>query len=317
MAADQGGGMRNRGPIARRDLQPSSITVDGVARTFVVAPAGENRPLVVVLHGGGGQARGTIGLTRLADKGAAAGFATAFPNGLHRSWSDGRTGARIANRRHDDVGFLLAMIDRLATDRIADPGAVFVCGISNGAFMSDHLARCAPDRVAGVGLVAGTSGTQARAVDPPARGPMPVMLFHGTADPVVPYAGGPILPNRRARVRGRHQGPVPPLMDDGGRGRCVGAEELAAEWAGANGAVGPPAVEILTPPPGELAVTRLSWTAPGGVPVVLHRIEGGGHTWPGGPQYLPTALIGPTAARLDASAILLDYFRAVLARRSG
>jgi polyhydroxybutyrate depolymerase len=310
--------MRNRGPIARRDLQPASIMVDGTARTYLVAgDPSEPRPLVIVLHGGGGQARGTIGLTGLADKGGAAGFATVFPNGLHRSWNDGRTGARLADRRHDDIGFLVAMIDQLTARGIADPTAVFVCGISNGAFMTDHLARTVPERVAGIGLVAGTSGEQSRTTDPPARGPMPMMAFHGTADPVVPYAGGSILPNRRARVRGRHPGRAGMLGDDGGRGRCVGAEELAAEWGRANGADGPPAVEILTPPPGELAVSRLSWAGPTGLPVVLHRIEGGGHTWPGGPQYLPASLIGPTAVRLDASTVLLDYFSAVLAHRPG
>jgi polyhydroxybutyrate depolymerase len=40
--------------------------------------------------------------------------------------------------------------------------------------------------------------------------------------------------------------------------------------------------------------------------VVLYRIEGGGHGWPGGPQFLPAAFIGPVPRRLDATGILLD-----------
>jgi len=53
-------------------------------------------------------------------------------------------------------------------------------------------------------------------------------------------------------------------------------------------------------------VTRLTWSAPGCPPVTLYRMEGGGHGWPGGPQYLPTRVIGPIPRHLDATNILLD-----------
>jgi poly(3-hydroxybutyrate) depolymerase len=49
----------------------------------------------------------------------------------------------------------------------------------------------------------------------------------------------------------------------------------------------------------------------GGPPVVLYRIEGGGHGWPGGPQYAPARVIGPVPRDLDATAILLDMVRGV------
>jgi len=53
-------------------------------------------------------------------------------------------------------------------------------------------------------------------------------------------------------------------------------------------------------------VTRLTWSAPGCLPVVLYRIEGGGHGWPGGPQFLPVRPIGPIPRHLDATDILLE-----------
>jgi polyhydroxybutyrate depolymerase len=53
-------------------------------------------------------------------------------------------------------------------------------------------------------------------------------------------------------------------------------------------------------------VTRLTWSAPGCPPVVLYRIEGGGHGWPGGPQFLPARAIGPVPRQLDATGILLE-----------
>ena len=73
-----------------------------------------------------------------------------------------------------------------------------------------------------------------------------------------------------------------------------------------------PTVERLASPGPGLAVARLTWQGPGGPPVVLHRIEGGGHTWPGGPQYLPVRAVGKVAAGLDATGTLLSYFRFLL-----
>ena len=295
---------------AGTDLDHGSIRVDGIERTFLVQPGPQpTSPLVVVLHGGGGQGLGTVGLTDMARRGSAAGFATVFPDGLMRGWNDGRTGTRIARRgQADDVAFLVALIDQLAEVGIADPTTAFCCGISNGAFMSDRLARVAPERVAGIGLVAGTSGVDTMARGHASARPVPTMMFHGTDDPIVPYAGGPVGFNGAGRGRRRLGRSPEPL----GRGACVPADELALDWARLAGHDARPAVERLASPGPGLGVARLTWQGTGAAPVVLHRIEGGGHTWPGGPQYLPARAVGKVAAGLDATGILLSYFRSVL-----
>ncbi len=312
----------------RRGTDPSvtggSITVGGIERTFLVRPGPTpHSPLLFVLHGGGGQGRGMAGLGGIATRAAAAGFATAFPDGQDRGWNDGRSGARISQRAGaDDVGFLVGLIDHLAQTGVADPTRVFSCGISNGAFMSDRLARSAPDRVSAIGLVAGGAGVDALAEGHPGGRPIPVMMFHGDADPIVPYAGGRIgfhgpAAERRAARRRRRAGRVrqrggagpgvgsPPDAD---RGLCAGAEQVAADWAALAGGGPSPTVERLAAPGADLGVVRLEWRGPTRVPVVLHRIEGGGHTWPGGPQYLPARIIGPTATTLDATGLLLSFF---------
>jgi len=46
----------------------------------------------------------------------------------------------------------------------------------------------------------------------------------------------------------------------------------------------------------------------GGSEVILYAVEGGGHTWPGGGQYLPEWLIGKTSHDLDASLVVWDFF---------
>ena len=86
---------------------------------------------------------------------------------------------------------------------------------------------------------------------------------------------------------------------------------MARDWAAGNGMGGDPGVEKLAA--GEPPVTRLTWSAPGCPPVVLYRIEGGGHGghgWPGGPQYLPARVGGPIPRHLDATGILLEMVTA-------
>ncbi len=301
-----------------------SMESGGQERTFLVgATPGQPRPTIIALHGGGGQAPGMVGLTDLVRRGSQAGFTTVFPNGLHRAWNDGRTGARVSRRAEvDDARFLVELIDRLARSGVTDPRSVFVCGMSNGAFMSDHLARVAPDRVAGIGLVAGTARVGAPANSPAPPAPMPVMMFSGDADPLIPYGGGAVTvpaPGARRRATRRTGGAGPggtsPGPELGGRGVCMGAEALAGDWARIAGCDPRPLVERLAQSTGDLGVVRLTWMGPAGVPIVLHRIEGGGHTWPGGPQYLPPRLIGRVATGLDATGILLGYFEWILARR--
>ena len=47
---------------------------------------------------------------------------------------------------------------------------------------------------------------------------------------------------------------------------------------------------------------------PDGVEVALYTIEGGGHTWPGGYQYLPEWIIGKTSLELNASEGIWRFF---------
>jgi polyhydroxybutyrate depolymerase len=87
-------------------------------------------------------------------------------------------------------------------------------------------------------------------------------------------------------------------------------ETVARDWAAGNGITGEPDAVRLPGQGGDPPAVRLTWSVPGGAhvrpPVVLYRIEGGGHGWPGGPQFLPARVIGPIPRHLDASEILLD-----------
>jgi polyhydroxybutyrate depolymerase len=92
--------------------------------------------------------------------------------------------------------------------------------------------------------------------------------------------------------------------------RVAPVEAVARDWAADNGITGEPAVEHLPEAAGDPPTTLLTWSAPGCLPVVLYRIEGGGHGWPGVPQFLPARVTGPIPRHLDATGILLDQVTA-------
>jgi polyhydroxybutyrate depolymerase len=286
-------------------LSQETIDVAGLRRSYWLAsvPDGDagTAPLLIVLHGAGGQGPGMASLTGLDRRGPAAGFVTVFPDGQGRVWNDSRGAGAFARRQNvDDVAFLQALSARLAGRGLGQAAPVYLAGISNGALMCEHLARHGLLIVDGIALIAGPATAASRAAVPRPLRPTSVLVFAGTADPLIPYGGGPIGP--LGRIVQRRAGGT------SDRGIAVPAEVVAGDWAAANGLPAAPTIDGLRADPGELPVTRLTWSTRGRKPVVLYRIDGGGHTWPGGPQYLPERLVGPTTRSVDATAILLDQF---------
>ena len=252
-------------------------------------------PLVLALHGGGGQGRGMpwlTGLSRLADRQR---FLVAYPDGVGRSWNDGREdpGVPAARRQVDDVGFLVALIDHVAGAYRIDAARVYATGISNGGFMSQRLACEASTRVAAIASVVATIGVELADRCRPARA-VPVLMVNGTADPLVPYEGGQIqLPGGRPRP-----------------GRIASVAETVALWARLNGCAR--FADVIREPdrdPSDGVTVRRETQSgcPEGGEVTLYVMEGGGHVWPGGPQYLPRTVIGRATRELDSETIW-DFF---------
>ncbi len=166
-----------------------TLAFGGLDRTYQLhVPAGLDRPagLVVNLHGAGMTGASQAAATNYNAVADQYGFVVAYPNGIDMSWVDGR-GASVPDRQGvDDVGFLVALIDRLSRDYGVPSGRVFATGMSAGAFMANRLACDRADIVAAIAPVAGTLGAGTRCT--PSR-PVSVLETHGTTDPVVPYAG--------------------------------------------------------------------------------------------------------------------------------
>ena len=258
---------------------------------WLVRPEGLEKtkpaPLLMVLHGsaGSGEDMMTVtqrGFERLADKEK---FVVVYPDALERRWND--QGGTV-----DDVGFLLAIVDKLVADGLVDKNRIYVAGISNGGMMAQRLACEQADRIAGIATVAGGLPEPLQATCKPARA-LPVLVIHGTEDPIVPWSGGAVAG-----------------VED--FGKVLSARETAKFWA-ANNRCGDGGVIAAEPDRDPKDGTRVKMevfaSCPAGAAVKLAAVEGGGHTWPGGYQYLPERFIGRTSQDVDANMLIWDFFK--------
>jgi polyhydroxybutyrate depolymerase len=215
---------------------------------------------------------------RLADR---HGFIVVYPCGAQQPlrWAFGRTADDPALLR--DVGFISNLIDKLEGDTNIDRRRIYVNGLSNGGGMSFALAGTLSGRIAAFGSVAGAY-TLPWSEYHPAR-PVPAIIFHGTADPIVPFTGGP---------SGSLKIPFPALR------------EWVSELAQRNGCL---AVPVKLPAVGK-AEGSLYENSSSGAEVVFYTILEGGHSWPGGGS-LPQFIAGTTNQDVDATALMWDFFQ--------
>jgi polyhydroxybutyrate depolymerase len=255
--------------------------VDGVDRTYRLAVPvsyrrGRPTPLILDFHGSGSNAEQQSAYSGLPAAGAAAGYLVATPDAVGGNWDLAAPGSATADQR-----LVAALESDLASRYCVDRSRIYAAGISLGSEFSTIVACDPADRIAAVGLVA------AEYLLRPCPGPVPVIAFHGTADPVVPYASG---------ATGRSVPGVP----------VVGALENLQAWARLDRCHPRPAVG--RPDPG--IVTRTWSGCDHGSTVELYTVVGGGHTWPGSPVVLPARLVGATSGTISATHLMLGFFRA-------
>ncbi len=272
-----------------------SIDVNGRARTFRVhiprAYDGSSPVAVVmVLHGGGGNAEQVARYTRFDAQAEEGGFIAVYPNGLGGRWNDGREPADSQVGRVDDVGFFLALIEWLEERYNVDSRRIYACGISNGAMMSYRLACDLSDRIAAIGPVAGS--LPANLADScPAPAAVSVIAFFGTEDRYVPIDGGEVVGNR---------GVVLPLT-----------EALARFATTAGCATQPVSEELPDVDPRDRTTVRRDRYVPcvGPQAIEAYVIVGGGHTWPGA-RAARFPRLGATTQDVNATRLMWEFFAA-------
>jgi len=287
--------------IASQESRPGdSIIFAGLERTYrIYMPPSYDKstplPLLIALHGGGGSGEKMEELTlggfnRLSDQ---EGFIVVYPDGIEKHWNDGRENVKYRAHREkiDDVGFISALIDHLVKQYNIDIKRVYVTGISNGAMMSFRLGCELSEKIAAIAPVSGAMPKDL--VCSPLR-PVSVLVISNKEDPMVPWEGGEI---RFGRQR---------------FGEVLSVEESVRLWVHHNQCSSSPA-NLLEPDKDPQDGTRVRREEYGqgkeGTEVVLYAIEGGGHTWPGGQQYLPAWIIGKTSRDIDANEVIWNFFK--------
>jgi polyhydroxybutyrate depolymerase len=271
----------------------------GLERTYILhVPPGRRAqeliPLVIVLHGHGGTGKGMITLTKsefdtLADRD---GAAIAYPDGIDNSWNDGR--AIRGKTKVDDVGFITALIDTLERNFSIDPHRIYATGMSNGAMMTYRLGCERSDRLAAIAPVDGAIPEEVAPRCSPSMS-LPVLVINGTDDPLVHWEGGDVTGPFGRRTMAR----------------VLSVQKSVRFWVARNECSLTPVVaheSDLDPSDGTRIRREYYGMGRDGAEVVLYAVEGGGHTWPGGKQYLPAFVIGKTSRDMDACRVIWEFF---------
>jgi polyhydroxybutyrate depolymerase len=245
----------------------------GLTRSFRLAVPGSYdgaRPTALVFdfHGVLSNAVEQEARSQLTETGAANGFIVVTPDGFENSWNGEVCCSQALAQDIDDVQFVRDMVATIEEEFCVDRRRVYAAGYSNGGLLADVLACRAADLIAAVAVI------EAAALDPTvcqATRPVPVIFFHGTTDPVVPYVLG---------------------------------EAAVATWREINACSGD---SELTFAQGDSRCE--TWAeCSADATTVLCTIEGGGHVWPGGGDF--PAFLGHKTEDLSASEEAWRFFAA-------
>lgn len=245
-------------------------------------------PLILALHGGGGDPDQFASASGFGKAAVREGYAVAFPAGTGRrgdrllTWNAGYCCAAAARSNVDDLGFL----SRVMTDAIDRYGLngkrVYITGMSNGSMMSESFAARNPDRIRAVAGVSGTMDTDRIRMG----GKVPILIIHGTADPMVPYEGG--------------QGDSSLTRTDFSSVASV-VDAFLAPW----GTGLTTTTREINKRDDDTTVVITDFAMAGKVVLRLERVEGGGHHWPGGRK---ARLKEGKTEEIDANAEILKFF---------
>ena len=287
-------------------LSPGNHSIEiqfgGYARSYLVhvpdTAVDPARPVVLNFHGGGGNAAAYqqyVRMDALADR---ANFLVVYPNGTGvlsgrlLTWNAGSCCGYAKDRNIDDVGFVRALVQDLARRIPINLDRVYATGLSNGAMMAYRVARDAPDLVAAIAPVAGAS-LLAPLAD---RDAMPIIHIHSVDDSRALYAGGLAPPFPLTNMRVQHPAVESSLM----------------QWVDANGCAREPRIGTTAyggPSKAHSATPMTFAPCRDGVEVVLWRLTGSGHVWPGGRAGYLTHWLGESTDVIDANVEMWRFFQ--------
>ena len=273
-------------------LKDFTLTVGGATRSYALyVPPGATgpMPLVIVLHGGGGNGPQVARSSGLIEKAAKEHFILAAPNGSGRlgklyTWNAGGCCAYAMREKIDDVGFLRTLVDTLEREQPVDRRRVYIVGMSNGGMMAEKAAIALGDRIAGTAVFVGALfGDETRPV-----APVPMLIVNAEKDQQVPVAGGTSTTGIVRRSQGMPYKP---------------SRYAATFWADANRCTRGPAKSETD------AYVRELWSGcASGADVDFYITKGAEHGWPGRGVGRPG--VTRDTGKLDGTDLMWAFFQA-------
>jgi polyhydroxybutyrate depolymerase len=275
-------------PEPETALQDASIARGTLNRTFhFYVPtrydSSDPLPLVVVLHRfteSGPQMAAMTGFNEVAER---EGFIVVYPEAILRTYN------AFMDTAPSDAQYVLAVVDEMERRFSIDPARRYLTGASNGGFLTYRLLAEAPGVFAAAAPTMATLPVELAAQMDPADA-IPVLLIHGTADPIVRYDAEIVFAGRFVE-----------LYD---------APGTAAFFAERNGCgAAPEQKELPDIVPGDDTTVVVSrYEGCGEASVVAYTVVGGGHTWPGGNRILPRIVTGKMNQDFDATETIWGFF---------
>jgi polyhydroxybutyrate depolymerase len=269
-----------------------TLSFEGAERTYLIhVPPNYDAqtpvPLLLMLHGRGGDGERISALTSFSKMADEKNFIVLYPDGIDNQWNYVKDVPGYSSMTQDDTGFLLALLNEISGQYSIDEKRVYVAGFSNGGFMTQRLACDAPERFAAFASVsaAGFGGMTELCQTPL---PLSFLFIHGTADGVIPWQG-------LVRGNGYMLTPVTDTL------------EFWSQYAGCKGEIVDTALEKKNQD-AQTSVTLFSVGCAEGDEMLLYAVQGGGHNWPGVEGMIPEEFAGKVNTDIQASDVIWEFF---------
>ena len=278
-------------------LIDESLKIGEMERTFsAYIPSGElsSPELIIALHGSMGtgkqmQEMSAYQFDRLADQKKCI---VIYPDGYKKNWNDCRKVPKddAHTKNIDDVRFIAKLIEMCCSKWHVNPKKVYAVGFSNGGHMCFRLAIEIPDKLTGIAVIGASMPAPEVSKCSPAHKNVAVMIVNGTADPINPFDGGMVR-----------------LFFVFSKGEVISSTESAKAWLKTEELGGQLISEQLEDrdPSDQTRIERLSWPSS---KVCLYIVHNGGHTIPGGKQYLPMFLVGRVSRDINMAEEAWRFF---------
>ena len=198
-----------------------NISVNGKNRTYLLYVPNnvkDSAPLVISLHGAGGQVSTTShdpDFNSIADKD---GFIVAYPQGLQTTFPGlggmQAPGWTSTGEENFDTDFLKAVVEDIDAKYTLDRQRLYCCGFSNGGMMTYVMANTCSHIFAAFAAISGYPINEFHLHHTSWR-PVPFLHIHGKADDFVRYA---LVPNVIENMVDRNgANPVPVVTTKSGK----------------------------------------------------------------------------------------------------